>query len=425
MEAKISARSFKFNEDWMTVFMGFIIIALTIFIYEYVPSLPMLFSPKEQWSGSEFLAGFLSRPNMLRIVYIFLFFGLLAWAGLKLSGRKTNYFFGSYLVIALLAILAQVLSTHVSMKAISLETVFFSVLIGLLISNTMKLPEWLKQAVQSEFYIKTGLVLLGTGVLFTNIMKAGALGLVQALVVVISVWYLAFWIARKMKVDKEMSTMLASAVSICGVSAAIATSGAIKGDGKKLSYVISLVLIVAIPMMIFMPYLAKWMGLSQEVAGAWIGGTIDTTGAVVASGTIIGEIAQKYAVIIKSAQNVLLGLAAFAISIYWSYSGQGAATEKPTARVIWDRFPKFVIGFILASLVFSFLLSADTVKQAGDTIKGYQNIWFSIAFVCIGLETRFRDIFTAENRKPLYAFLLAQFLNVLITLGIAYLLFRS
>jgi uncharacterized integral membrane protein (TIGR00698 family) len=414
----------RFSDDWMTVFIGFIIILLTIFIYGYVPTLPMLFNPKEKWSGAEFLTGFLSRPNLLRIVYIFLFFGLLAWIGLKLAGKKTNYFFGSYLIISLLAVLAQVISTHTSIKAVSLETVFFSVLIGLLISNTFKLPEWLLQAVQSEFYIKIGLVLLGTGVLFGSIMKAGALGLVQALVVVISVWYLAFWIARKLKVDKEMSTMLASAVSICGVSAAIATCGAIKGDGKKLSYVISLVLIVAIPMMIFMPYLAKWMGLSQEVAGAWIGGTIDTTGAVVASGTIIGETAQQYAVIIKSAQNVLLGLAAFVISIYWAWSNRGPQAEKPTARVIWDRFPKFVIGFILASLLFSFAFSAETVKQAGDTIKGYQNIWFSIAFVCIGLETRFRDIFSAGNRKPLYAFLSAQLLNIIITLGIAYLLFR-
>lgn len=413
------------NEDWMAVIAGFVIIALTILIYQWIPALPDLFKPKDKWTGADFLSGFLSRPNLLRIVYIFVFFALIAWLGIKFAGKKTSRFLGSFAVIALLAILAQVISTHTSMKAMSLETVFFSILLGLIISNTMKIPDWLKQSVQSEFYIKIGLVLLGTSVLFGKIMQAGAMGLVQALVVVISVWYIAFWIARKMKVDSEMSTMLASAVSICGVSAAIATCGAIKGDNKKLSYVISLVLIVAIPMMLFMPYLAKWMGLSQEVAGAWIGGTIDTTGAVVASGTIIGEIAQKYAVIIKSAQNVLLGLAAFAISIYWSYSRKGDASEKPTARVLWDRFPKFVIGFILASLVFSFLLDAETVKQAGDTIKGYQNIWFSMAFVCIGLETRFRDIFTTENRKPLYAFLLAQFINVIITLVVAYFLFRN
>ncbi len=413
------------NEDWMAVLTGFIIILLTILIYEYVPSLPMLFNPKEKWSGTEFLTGFLSRPNLLRIVYIFLVFALLAWVAIKLTGKATKRFFGSFIIIALLAILAQVISTHTSVKALSLETVFFSVLIGLLISNTMNIPEWMKQAVQSEFYIKTGLVLLGTTVLFNNIMKAGALGLVQALFVVVSVWYLAYWISRKLKIDKEMSTMLASAVSICGVSAAIATCGAIKGDNKKLSYVISLVLIVAIPMMILMPYLAKWMGLTQEVAGAWIGGTIDTTGAVVASGTILGETAQKYAVIIKSAQNVLLGLAAFVISIYWSYTKQDNQQEKPTARVIWDRFPKFVLGFLAASLIFSFALDPATFKQSGDTIKGYQNIWFSMAFVCIGLETRFRDIFTATNRKPMYAFLIAQLFNILITFVVAYVLFNA
>jgi uncharacterized integral membrane protein (TIGR00698 family) len=412
-----------FSEDWMAVLIGFSIIVLTIFIYRWMPSLPMLFSPKEKWSGAEFFSGFFSRPNILQIAYIFVVFAILAYIGLSLAGKASRTYFYSFFLIAVLAILAQVISTHTSMKAMSLETVLFSVIIGLIIGNTVNIPEWIKPGIQSEFYIKIGLVLLGTSILFSNIMKAGALGLIQALVVVISVWYIAYWIARKMKVDREMSTMLASAVSICGVSAAIATCGAIKGDNKKLSYVISLVLIVAIPMMVLMPYFAKWLGLSQEVAGAWIGGTIDTTGAVVASGTIIGETAQKYAVIIKSAQNVLLGVAAFAISIYWSYSKKGDVQEKPTVRIIWDRFPKFVLGFIAASLVFSFLLTPDTVKQAGDTIKGYQNIWFSMAFVCIGIETRFKDIFTAGNRKPLLAFLSAQTINIIITLIIAYFLF--
>src|SRR5690606_38294164 len=139
------------------------------------------------------------------------------------------------------------------------------------------------------------------------------------------------------KIDQEMALMLSSAVSICGVSAAIATSGAIKGDAKKLSYVVSLVLITAIPMMIFMPYLAEWMGLSQEVTGAWLGGSIDTTGAVVASGSLVGDKALEISTIVKFSQNVLLGIAAFAISIYWTYSHSKSAAhaEKPTVKVIW------------------------------------------------------------------------------------------
>src|SRR5690606_34229509 len=118
------------------------------------------------------------------------------------------------------------------------------------------LPSWFKEALSTELYVKIGLILLGTTVIFGDILKAGSLGLIQALAVVLSVWYFAFWICKKLNIDKEMSLMLSSAVSICGVSAAIATSGAIKGDSKKLSYVISLVFINAIPMIIFMPYMS-------------------------------------------------------------------------------------------------------------------------------------------------------------------------
>ena len=164
------------------------------------------------------------------------------------------------------------------------------------------------------------------------------------------------------------------------------------------------------------------MGLSEEVAGAWLGGTIDTTGAVAASGTLVGETAAKTAVIVKSSQNVLLGVAAFVISFLWSYRGVNKA-ERPTAGVIWERFPKFVVGFILASLVFSFCMDETTAKTVGAVTKGFQNTLFSIAFVCIGLETRFSEIFGKENRKSLYTFLISQTFNIIFTLIIAYLMF--
>jgi uncharacterized membrane protein YadS len=257
-------------------------------------------------------------------------------------------------------------------------------------------------------------------------MRAGALGMVQALIVVLAVWYFSFWIATKaFKIDKEMSMLLSSSVSICGVSAAIATSGAIKGDPKKLSFVISLVLIVAIPMMYLLPYLAGLMGLSQEVAGAWLGGTIDTTAAVVASGKFIGETAEQYSVIIKSAQNVLLGVAAFVISIYWSYKGTNNEI-RPSASVLWDRFPKFVLGFLVASLIFSFAFDMETGKELSRIAnRGSRELLFSLAFICIGLETDFRYIFKKENSKYIWSFLTAQTFNVILTLIVAWLLFSQ
>lgn len=340
-------------------------------------------------------------------------------------GNRLRSFMPAFIFIFAISVLCQYIATLPFIKATGLESVLFSVVLGLLIRNTVGLPLWLRPAVRSEYYIKTGLILLGTSVLFTEIMKAGALGMLQAVVVVFTVWYFTFWLARKMKLDGEMGTMLASAVSICGVSAAIATCGAIKGDSKKLSLVISIVLVVAIPMMYLMPLLAKWLGLPQEVAGAWLGGTIDTTGAVVASGKFIGQTAETYSVIVKSSQNVLLGVAAFAISIYWSLRGgdDGKSVDRPTPGVIWERFPKFVLGFVAVSLVFSFLMPVATAKELGSLAKVLREAMFSIAFVCIGLETDFRDIFRRDNARSITVFLVAQGVNILVTLIMAWLLF--
>src|SRR5690606_13379531 len=219
-------------------------------------------------------------------------------------------------------------------ESVNLEEVIFRLSIGLTISNFFTLPQWFKGTLSTALFVKIVLVLLVTQVIVSNILEAGAVGLIQAIGVALSVWYFAFWLCKKMKIDAELTMMISSAVSICGVSAAIATSGAIQGDSKKLSYVISMVLITAIPMMIFMPYLAHYMGLSQEVTGAWLGGSIDTTGAVVASGSLVGEEALKISTIVKFSQNVMLGLAAFAISIYWTLTqttnSDGSRPEKPT-----------------------------------------------------------------------------------------------
>src|SRR6187200_84304 len=237
----------------------------------------------------------------------------------------------------------------------------------------------MRESLSAELFVKIGLVLLGTGVIFSDILKAGGLGLIQALVVVLSVWYFAFWICKKLKVDEELTMMISSAVSICGVSAAIATAGAIKGDTKKLSYVISLVLVTAIPMMIFMPYIAKHFGFSEEVTGAWLGGSIDTTGAVVAAGSLVGETALKISTIVKFSQNVLLGIAALGISVFWTYTRKETKEgqiQKPTMNVIWERFPKFILGFMGASILFSFFLSPEKISSVKDGLKNIQTLWF-------------------------------------------------
>ena len=395
------------NEDWVIVYAGAIILLLATLFPEAMPSMPKKLGDAEAWGKAATMFA-----SILGLTY-------LCHAVLR---RAMKGIFLSLLVIFALSLGAQVVANIPIIKEWGLESVFFSVIFGLIVSNLFRVPDWLKPAIQSEFYIKIGIVCLGSTILFGEVLKSGVFGLAQALIVVFCVWYFAFRTSKRMGVDDEMSTMLASSVSICGVSAAIATAGVIKGDNKKLSYIISLVLVCAIPMMYLMPWIANLLGLSEEVAGAWLGGTIDTTGAVAASGTMLGETAAQTAIIVKSSQNVLLGVAAFVISLMWTYRGE-QHEEKPTLGVIWDRFPKFVVGFILASLVFSFLLDVDCAKSVGKITKGFTNTLFSIAFVCVGLETRFAEIFSKENRRPMWAFLTAQGFNIVVTLAVAYILF--
>lgn len=413
------------NEEWLVVVLGFIILFLIMIAPSFMSNIKMLnVSSLTTFSG------------WINTGVTFLFLLAIVYLSAVISRKSFKNLFISFFVIFLLTMLAQLCASIPFCKKYGLESVLFAVLFGLLISNLFKVPDWLKPAIQSEFYIKIGIVCLGATVIFGEIMKSGALGLAQALFVVICVWYFGFWVSRKVfKVDDEMATMLASSVSICGVSAAIATCGTIKGNQKKLSYVISLVLVIAIPMLYIMPLLCNWIlpllfdnpTAAAQVAGAWIGGTIDTTAAVAASGGILGEVAGETAVIVKASQNVLIGVAAFFISLYWSLRGTHSV-ERTTGAVIWERFPKFVVGMVLASVIFSIWFSGSA-EVAGETIKykslakNFQGIFFSIAFVCIGLETRFKEIFSKENRQSLKAFLTAQGFNIVFTFIVASILF--
>jgi uncharacterized membrane protein YadS len=366
--------------------------------------------------------------NLLKVLYVGVAMLVFGAAGFALIGGNVGAFVIGFPVVFLLAFLARVIAGNGLFVDYGVEYVIFALLLGLLISNTIGTPAWLKPAAQTEYYIKTGLVILGAGLLFMEVIQAGALGILQAVLVVLVIWYVCFWMARKLRVDDDFAAMLSSSVAICGVSAAIATCGAIQGDKKKLSYVTSLVLIVAVPMMIIMPWLVKTFQIPDIVAGAWLGGTLDTSASVVAAGALISDAAMKTGVIVKFSQNALIGVAAFVLVVWWAYkagaaSKTAAGGQKPSAGIIWERFPKFVLGFIVASALFSFFLPANMVEGTRSTLSEVRTWWFALAFVCIGLETKFVDLATMEGGRPALAFLGAQAVNIVWTLLLAYLIF--
>jgi len=412
------------SEDLWAVFIGgllIVIILAGVFFSDIKFTIPAY-----QWqNGNDLLTKVLTGSNLLILAVIGIIFLFLSSLAVAASGNNIKKYIAGFAIIFILAIFSLIIAGNKSISYYGIEYVVFALLIGLLLSNLFSLPVWLKEAARSEFFIKTGLIILGTSILFTDIIKAGLPGILQSVLVVAAVWFFALWLCRRLKVDDEFGVILASAVSICGVSAAIVASGAIKGDKKKLSYVTTLVLLVAIPMLIILPWIIKKFGISEIVGGAWLGGTLDTTASVTAAAELVGPAATKAGVIVKFSQNVLIGVAAFLIAAWWVLKKTTATDdqEKPSLKLIWERFPKFVLGFIAASLVFSFLIPIGTGKQVSGILNSLRTIWFALAFVSIGLEARFLDLFKVQEGRPALAFIGAQLFNIIWTLLWAYLLF--
>ena len=409
------------TEDWVVVWVSIPLLLLAALIPEKLPSVPSTFIGETAWY------------NILLLFAIVL---IVLYVGCRLLRRSVKGIIPSLAVVFAISLLAQVVAKIPIVAHYGFESVFFSVLFGLLIRNVWRVPEWMKPAIQGEFFIKIGVVCLGATILISDVMKSGVFGLIQACLVVAAVWFFAFRTARRAGVDERSAMILSSGVSICGVSACITAARVAGGDDRKLSYIVSLVLIIVVPMIYLMPWLAKWIlplmfepDVAREVAGAWIGGTIDTTSGVVASSEMVGEVASSHAVIIKAAQNVLIGVVAFFIALYLSTRSE-RGSQAPSLGIVWEKFPKFILGFVAASLVFSLLQSngiftptaSGKLAETG-VAKTFSTLFFSLAFVCIGLDTRLKEIISQENRSILRAFLTAQAFNIVATLVIASLLF--
>ena len=307
----------------------------------------------------------------------------------------------------------------------AVEYPVYAVVLGLLgnaLLTATGLRDRLAGGFRTEFFIKTGLVLLGSTVLFDVIVKAAGPAVLQALVLVASVFLFTWWLGGRFGLDDRLRALLASSVSICGVSAAIAAAGAVQARREQLAYTASLVILFALPSIFLLPWLVELLGLNDAQAGAWIGGNIDTTAAVAASGAIVGEGALQIASIVKSTQNVLMGVAAVALTAYFAFrvapAQGGAAQARPSwARTLWDRFPKFVLGFLVASVVATVWAGLDTAKALRD--------WFLIAaFTSIGLEFRVGSLREAGWR-PIGVFAVATVFNLVVGLVLAVLLFRG
>ncbi len=423
------------QEDWLAVWIGFIIIAAGALavLTGWFDFSALKFST---WSwGEEEATKAVALGTQIgqwafwrKLIVTVLVLGSLFTIGVKLQGEKVSKYIPAFLALFVVAVIVRLVSAEFTLNRY-LEWAFWALLIGLLISNTVGTPDWLKPAIRTEYYIKTGLVIMGFSVLFSNIAKFGLYGLgiawIVTPIVIIFMWWLG---TRVLKIDnKPLIITMASATSVCGTSAAIATGAAARAKKEDLSLAISISIIFTILMMVFEPMIIRACGMNELMGGALIGGTVDSTGAVVLAGNALGPEAEQAAVLVKSIQNILIGFIAFFVAIFFATRVDRTAGQSVGAGEIWNRFPKFIIGFFVASLVASFIVQplagGAQVKAINSVLDQYKNWAFVLAFTSIGLDTNFRQLAKQmQGGKVLWLYIIGQAFNILLTLLAVWLL---
>jgi uncharacterized membrane protein YadS len=360
---------------------------------------------------------------------------LLFSIGIHFMGKSVTGFLKGFVFVFIVCVAAYLFASQATMKAYGIGYAAWAIAFGMIISNTIGTPKWVKPALEVEFYIKTGLVLLGAEVLFNKVVAIGIPGIFVAWVVTPTVLITTFIFGQKvLKIPSKTLNMVISAdMSVCGTSAAIATAAACRAKKEELTLAIGLSLVFTSIMMIIMPAFIKAVGMPYILGGAWMGGTIDATGAVAAAGAFLSEKALYVAATIKMIQNVLIGVTAFGVAVYWCTKVDCVPGQRVSKMEIWHRFPKFVIGFLIASVTFS-LIYTNLGADAGYTLidqgvlRGFTRLFrgwfFCLSFAAIGLATNFRELaHYFKGGKPLILYACGQSFNLLLTLTMAYIMF--
>jgi len=371
-------------------------------------------------------------PYLIGLCVILAFyFGI----GKAIMGQSLGKFVVGFPAVFLLAVLAYMAETQTLMTHWGFGFPLWAIVFGLLISNTVGTPKWVKPAVSTEYFIKTGLVLLGAEILFNKILAIGKPGIFVAWICCPVTLILTYWFGQKIvkMPSKTLNITISSDMSVCGVSAAIATAAACKAKKEELTLAIGLSMVFTAICMVAQPAFAKLVGMPEILAGAWMGGTIDSTGAVAAAGAFLGEKALYVAATLKMIQNVLIGVVAFCVAVYWCAKVESAPGASVSWWEVWYRFPKFVIGFIVASIVFSIIdhsvgKDMSTVLIDQGVLRGFTRIarewFFALAFTCIGLETNFREFAPYfKGGKPITLYVVGQSFQLVFVLLVAYIMF--
>lgn len=415
---------YKKEDSWsILIGLGFIILFSLFYLIGFKSVLSLFSFSIPSWSSLDQLVTKLSE-KVFQFFNLYLLLAGLLTLGAKSLGYQPVRFLKGFTLLYFMANLILIISANKVLKSWQLDSPLVALFVGLVLSNLVRFPEWFKEALRTEYYVKTGIILMGATLPFILILQAGPAAIGQALIVSVVTFFSIYLSGVKLfGLDRRFAACLGAGGSVCGVSAAIAIGGACRAKPEHVSVSISMVIIWAVAMIFILPYAAKALALDPGVAGAWIGTSEFADAAGFAAAAAIGDEAatQAFTLMKIVGRDMFVGVWAFLVAILavtvWERKS-ASNSERIDAAEIWHRFPKFIIGFFIASL-FTTVISASLTPEATNEyskavlglMKNLRGWFFTLTFLSIGLTTRFKDL-TAVGFKPLLAFTIGVAINL-------------
>lgn len=291
-----------------------------------------------------------------------------------------------------------------------IEYVLWAILIGLIIANTIGVPRIFRAGVDTyEFWLKIGIVLLGVRFLLGDVLKLGGISLFAVVMELGIAIGLMLWLGNLFKLSPKLTSLLAIGSSICGVSAIIAGRGAINARDEDASFAIAAILALGAFGLFTYPLIAAALGMNDHAYGLWVGLAIDNTAEAAAAGALWSDEAGKVAVLAKTTRNAMIGFVVLGFALYWATRGQAAKIENK-ALFLWEKFPKFVLGFLIVSLAATF--GAFSKEQSAD-IANLSRWAFLLTFAGVGLRTDFREM----RKQGFYPFVVGAIAEIVVTIA--------
>jgi len=312
------------------------------------------------------------------------------------------------------SIAAYTKSHHVTFP--NIEYVLWAIVFGLVIANTVGIPRVFQPGVATyEFWLKAGIVLLGSRFLIGDLLHLGGISLaLVAVAITLSLTFMHF-LGRIFGLNPKLSSLLAVGSSICGVSAIIAAKPAIEADDEDASYAIAAILALGALSLFTFPLIGHSLHLSDKAYGLWAGLAVDNTAEATAAGALYSDAAGKVAVVAKTSRNALIGFIVLGYALYWASRGKAQQVSNKAA-FLWTKFPKFVLGFLLISLLAT---AGFFAKPQLASLANLSRWAFLLTFAGVGLRTKFSDL-GKQGWRPFAVGAIGEVFIAALTLGLVY-----